>query len=52
MSDRSCMLQGGEKEEVSIVMEGDILSLLERGSLKNAEFDYWGRINWTTVGSS
>jgi len=45
-----CMLKGSEKEEVRIVIEGDILGLLNGRALENAELDNRWRVNRTAIG--
>lgn len=50
LGDGPSMLKGSKKEEVRIVIEGDILGLLNGRALENAELDNRRRVNGTTIG--
>lgn len=43
------LLKTGIEEEVGIVVEGDVLALLYRRTLDNAQLDDWWRIYWSSV---
>lgn len=49
MGQSASLLKTGIEEEVGIVVESDVLALLYRRTLDNAQLNDWWRIYWSSV---